>query len=225
MVRLLLEQGAEFSKRDLDGRTALDYAEKSGDAAIATPIAGHQRSLQLKLFHAAKQGDVEQLRAALKKVKNVDIRDDRGNPLLLLAAAEGHSEAVQVLLDSNVDVNARREDGRTALMLAAEQGNRNIARVLLRSGAEVNTLDLNGASPMLLAVRERHEEMVLLLRSSGVDIDAASEEGKTPLIQTIIHNDVNSTRMLLGHEQVWMFPTRREQHHCCRLLHLETTRW
>lgn len=120
----LLEHGADVDKCDLDGMTALHYAEKKGDPAIVALITDYMQSCQLELFHATKRGDVKQIRAALEKVNNVEIRDDRGKTPLLLAAAEGQLEAVKFLLDAKVRVNAAREDGRTALMVATEQRER-----------------------------------------------------------------------------------------------------
>lgn len=66
---------------------------------------------------------------------DVNVRDHRSVPAIILATENGHDRIVLALIDGGTDVNARDDDGRTAIMLARNAGNGAIAMFLRDAGA------------------------------------------------------------------------------------------
>lgn len=97
MVRVLLDNRADFSLQNHYGRTALRWAVDGGKATIA----------QLLL---EKGADI-----------NAPV-DYHGATALHWAARTGHQTVTQTLLDNGANMAARRYDGQTPLQHATHRG-------------------------------------------------------------------------------------------------------
>ncbi len=111
---------------------------------------------------AAKRGNVEEIKQALKNGVPVDLRVNntggrrawRKTTPLIWAAARGNSEAVRVLIDVGADIEAQNVQGVNALMAAsgairATSGNPlDCVRMLIEAGADCNAIDQQSNSPL-----------------------------------------------------------------------------
>ena len=145
--------------------------------AIATAQAG-------PLHEAARKGDTEAAKEAVKAGAQLEEPDETGESPLLIAALAGHKEVVVLLLDADADVHAGNKGGLTALHAAAYGGHADIVRLLIARGAVVNqSKNFYRMSPLHAAAEEGHAEVVALLLDAGAEIEAKERNGYTPLTQ------------------------------------------
>lgn len=123
--------------------------------------------LQLIALDAARHGDPDTLVPMLQAGMPVNLRDEKGNTLLMLAAYHGHEEAVRVLLRHDAEVDARNDRGQTPLAGVAFKGHLEIARILLESGGDPVADQGGGRTPIMFAAMFGHLEMVKLLEKKA----------------------------------------------------------
>ncbi|MFH1488914.1 MAG: ankyrin repeat domain-containing protein [Pseudomonadota bacterium] len=93
--------------------------------------------LDMKLFRAAQDGDVEKIAALLEQGADINVRagSDKWTPLMT-ASREGHPEAVTFLLQEGAEVNlSDSRFNKNAYHWALQYGHRDIARLLLENGS------------------------------------------------------------------------------------------
>jgi ankyrin repeat protein len=115
----------------------------------------------------ARQGKTSELSALLKQGLDVNLRDAKGNTLLMIAAYQGRIETVAMLLKAGAQVDLRNEKGQTPLGGVAFKGHVDIATLLLDAGADP-LADQGGSTPADYATMfGRHEILALLRESRG----------------------------------------------------------
>ncbi|MCX4094249.1 ankyrin repeat domain-containing protein [Nocardia sp. alder85J] len=92
--------------------------------------------LASKLFGLARTGDTATLVAYLDAGVPVNLTNDRGDTLLMLAAYHGHADAVAALLERGADPNLGNDHGQTPAAGAIFKGEDEILRALLAAGAD-----------------------------------------------------------------------------------------
>lgn len=118
-VEKALDNGADVSARNDDGRTALILAARNASPEVVQA-----------LIEAG--ADVNAGTTASKKTA------------VMGAARKGHTEIVRILTEAGADVDSRDQNGRTALMVASKQGYHEIMTLLIDNGATVDTNDRFG---------------------------------------------------------------------------------
>src|SRR3954464_13572935 len=89
-----------------------------------------------RVFDLARGGHTEELTAYVDAGVPVNLTNDKGETLLILAAYHGHSETVAALLDRGADHSRANDRGQTALAAAVfRQSSETVAR-LLQAGAD-----------------------------------------------------------------------------------------
>lgn len=86
-------------------------------------------------FDWARAGDVRHLREHLDTGRPVNLTNDRGDTLLILAAYHAQPEAVELLLARGADVDRVNDNGQTALGAAVFRQSAEIVTRLLAAGA------------------------------------------------------------------------------------------
>ncbi|MEK7953639.1 ankyrin repeat domain-containing protein [Luteolibacter soli] len=129
----------------------------------------HRRyaELQQMALDAARQGDTEMLRPMLEAGMPVELKDSKGNTLLMLAAYHGNTEAVELLLEHQAEADARNDRGQTPLAGVAFKGHLSVARILLAAGANPLADQGGGKTPAVFAAMFGHPDMVTLLEKSS----------------------------------------------------------
>ncbi|WP_035610339.1 ankyrin repeat domain-containing protein [Haloferula sp. BvORR071] len=124
--------------------------------------------LQAMALDAARQGDEETLEPMLEAGMPVNLRDEKGNTLLMLASYHGHAKATWALLRRDAEVDARNDRNQTPLAGVAFKGHLDIAKLLLDAGADPVADQGGGRTPVMFAAMFGHLEMVKLLEASAV---------------------------------------------------------
>jgi len=84
----------------------------------------------------ARAGDTAALAACLDSGVPVDLANENGDTLLMLAAYHGHEETVRALLSRGADPALANEKGQTPLAGAVFKKDAGIVRALLDAGAD-----------------------------------------------------------------------------------------
>lgn len=104
------------------------------------------------LFFAASLGDLEKVKAAIKKGANVNSKHVNQNTALHAASVQSKYDVMQLLIQNSADVNAKNQDGLTPLMVVAfETGDAKAAVLLIEGKARVDEKDRNGVTALDLA--------------------------------------------------------------------------
>lgn len=130
------------------------------------------------------------------KVKDVNIVNTKGDPILVAAATLGNYTAVEELILMGVDINkpnAFTKD--TALLRSLYNGHTEIAQRLVYSGADINATNNYHHSPLYVALEKKNVALVELFLMSGV------KEGINPayLFRSVANkNEMGVLAMLKG---------------------------
>lgn len=92
--------------------------------------------LAQKVFGLARNGDTDTVAAYVDAGVPVNLTDDKGDSLIMLAACHGHTDVVQALLDRGADPGKPNDQGQVPIAGAALKGDAELVRVLLAAGAD-----------------------------------------------------------------------------------------
>lgn len=88
------------------------------------------------MLDAARSGQTAQLLAWVDQGAPIDLRDSKGNSLVMLAAYHGHTELVAELASRGADLDMLNERGQSPLAGAVFKGDRPTVDALLAAGAD-----------------------------------------------------------------------------------------
>lgn len=142
----LIQAGAALDLQDVYGNTALIHAARNGDAEIVKALVeAHanldcqnnigQTALNVASAHPSTAYDL------IAAGANLNLRDGRGNTILILAASYGNLELVQTLVKAGADLHIQNKDGKTALDVAIRNENTSVVNYLLANQARVNDVN------------------------------------------------------------------------------------
>ena len=146
----------------------------------------------------AIHGDTAGIESVLSSGVDVDVRDAKGNTVLMEAAVVGQADTVKYLLGKGADVNATNHRGETALINAARMGHASSVQVLLAHHATVNVHDKDGWTALMYAARNDRAQAVEALIANGADVQEKGYAGITPLMAASASADVKVVRTLLA---------------------------
>jgi ankyrin repeat protein len=146
-----------------------------------------------ELFQAAKKGNPDNIRAALKSGADVNARDKNGLTPLMHAAKTGKERAVEILISEGADSTSVDNFGMGAISRAASSGSPTIIAHLIQKGADIEFVDGEGLTPLIRAVRKGKRQAVELLIDKEANADVLDEKG-TPLLSWAV---VNGTREIV----------------------------
>ena len=138
----------------------------------------------IALFHAAKAGNVEKVKASLGEggMPNYFHLPDEQKNSLHIAAEKGYVEIIKLLCDHgavpNVVVGTTKD---SALLLAVQHNQLKTAELLISLGCDVNLSNCYGNTPLHEAAHLGYVELAALLLQHGADRKVANHKGSTPL--------------------------------------------
>jgi ankyrin repeat protein len=180
----ILKAGADFSLRDKNGKSALDFALERADSKNHAETAE-----QLILAGAVSNNPLYAYFAPAAKSSNYNLRIADGMTPLHYIAREGYIGYLTFILERKADANLKNASGASPLHEAARSGNIRVMQTLIDYGAEVNAQDAKGNSVLHVAVpADSHLEAIKLFLSNGANINLRDEHGDSPLHIAILLN-------------------------------------
>ena len=147
IVAMLVERGADTSRRRGDGRTPYGVAALTGNEAVANWLASHGAATELsdvdRFVSACSRGDratADSLAKANPAIR-AELRPEHYSAFFR-AAERGDASVLESMMSCGFDPNQGDEEiGKTALHAAAMEGHLDAVRVLLAHGASVTVRD------------------------------------------------------------------------------------
>jgi len=133
------------------------------------------------VFQHARAGEPEALATLLAQGLPPNLRNERGDSLLMLACYHGHVDTVRVLLEHGADPELMNDAGQTPLAGAAFKGDLAVATLLLDQGASVASAGPNGKNALMFAAMFNRTEIARLLLARGADPHALDADGLSAL--------------------------------------------
>lgn len=132
------------------------------------------------LLEAARDGDLDRVRALLADGVEIEVAGEDGLRPLHYAANGGHTEVVKELLAAGAEIESMGgRFGSRPLHYAALGGHTGVVKELLTAGAEMEAVDNTGDRPLHDAVRGGHTEIVKELLAAGAQVQARTRDGET----------------------------------------------
>lgn len=132
-----------------------------------------------RVFQYARMGHAEDLAELFRQGLPANLRNDKGDSLLMLAAYNGQSDAARVILEAGGDPELANDRGQTPLAGAAFKDDLVIARLLLQHGAAVDGTGDGTRTALMTAAMFDRTEMVDLLLQNGADPDRRDASDQT----------------------------------------------
>lgn len=92
-----------------------------------------------KLFEGARDGDTPLVTSAIDQGVPVNLCNEKGDTLLMLAAYHGHTELVLALATRGADLDRQNDRGQTPLAGAVFKRHAGVIACLVEQGADLDT--------------------------------------------------------------------------------------
>jgi ankyrin repeat protein/pimeloyl-ACP methyl ester carboxylesterase len=158
LMEELLQDGAETSEVDPNGRTALHEAV----------IRYHSSGVLCLLEWGA----------------DIEAKDVNHRTALHLATLTKHEDMVELLVGHDADVNSENQENETALHLAARTEQYRLVKWLVKSGAKVDARNRLLRTPLMEACSVKSQEALRIVRfllTQRASLHDVDHEGHTPL--------------------------------------------
>lgn len=120
-----------------------------------------------RVFHYARTGDAGELQPLLEAGLPANIRNDKGDSLLMLASYHGAVPLVTIVLQHGGDPELVNDRGQTPLAAAAFKGDLAVMEALLAGGADVNGCGPDRRTALFTAAMFDRTDAVALLLGHG----------------------------------------------------------
>ncbi|WP_219060596.1 ankyrin repeat domain-containing protein [Pseudomonas sp. UMAB-08] len=156
-----------------------DHSKPAADATLMTDDEALEFAEQV--FDVARKGDALMLGRLLEKGLTPNLRNHKGDTLLMLASYHGHLDSVRVLLDFKADPEIRNDNGQSPIAGAAFKGDLPVVKLLVENGADVEGASADGRTALMMAAMFNRTAIVDYLLSKGANPHAQDANGVTPL--------------------------------------------
>lgn len=142
----------------------------------------HDKMTVFKFLSAASMGDLDHVKGAIAKGRNINtMMDYDGRTALMLAARENQEEVVDLLLRGGADSSHVDNFGFTALYEAARMGHDDVVQLLLDYKAKLNVDPMITTPALFAAVKAGQAGQVRRFTQVGVSPNCRGFYGRTPL--------------------------------------------
>ena len=151
---------------------------------------------------SSESGDLtfKKIKELVDQKADVNVRNAKGDTLLITAALAGDPEVAELLIKGGADVNLKSsKDGLTPLMIATYNGDMEIIDLLLNNKADVNAVNQEGQTALFLAVERGDLDVAKKLCEKGVDVNYRDpKQGLTALLLAASLGDLDMAQVLVG---------------------------
>ena len=166
---------------------------------IALPaVVGHAAGGDPSLVTAAKNDDLQGVRAQIAKHVNVNEPARDGSTALLWAVYNNNVEMTRTLIAAGAPVNAPNHYGITPLLQASRSGDATLIGMLIKAGADIGMTHPDGETPLMAAARTGHVDAVNVLVEGGANANVADAfQQETPLMWAAAEGHLDVVNILL----------------------------
>lgn len=158
------------------------------------------------LFDYIKNDKIADFKEYISKHDNIDvnIRDDRGNYLIMYAVLKNNEEIIELLLYRGSKIDIIDEDGRSILYIPIKFGYMNIIKLLLeynKTNIGISILDLKDKFtniPLHYAIILKNVNMVKMLLKYNSDTNIRDSEGNNSLHLAIYSRNLEICNLILS---------------------------
>ena len=156
----------------------------------------------MSLVELCEEGDLEEVKAALKRGDDVNTKGEGSLTGLMQAVRKNHNSVVALLLKTpNIDVNHKDDsEGCCALHRAVIRKNIEALKLLLNvPNIDVNSVTNSGKNAVSLAVKSNNiEGLKLLLDVPNIDVNIVDNRGGSAVFEAVTNN-IEVLKLLLSH--------------------------
>ena len=209
-ARVLVDNGADISVKDNDGRTLLHLmafwmTEKTElkefiEVIDINAVDTKGRSALHDVVYWGHKNNAQEL---IKAGANVNIASiENGETPIFGAVRKRRLEMVDLLIKSKAELKIKNVYGETALKLAVsgDESDLDIIKLLLQSGAEVNALNIYNESIAHEIVRSGDVDLMKLFLKYKPDLSLKDRLDKTPLDWAIERKLTKMINILKNHQ-------------------------
>lgn len=139
--------------------------------------------MKFDVLHIAEYGTPEEMREAINKNVDINMKDDEGITPLMGAIAYDHLEIAKLLLENGASVDIQDDNGFTPLHYAYEYIMPDIAKAMVEKNPKIlNKENKYGNQPLWTAVTQAQiplEHLEFLLKK-GADINHKNKTNSSP---------------------------------------------
>jgi len=135
----------------------------------ASMTVEEQHDFAEQVFDRARQGDAAMLQRLLESGLPANLRNHKGDTLLMLACYHGHLDAARVLLEHGADPLIANDKGQLPIAGAAFKGDLAMVQLLVEQGVAVDAAAADGRTALMLAAMFNRTAMVDYLLALGAD--------------------------------------------------------
>ncbi len=152
----------------------------------------------LRLVDAAKNQDLQQVRALLSGHPDVNARSEDGSTALLWAAHWNDLQTAELLVRAGADANLANDFRMTPLSQACTNGSAALVDLLIKAGANPNTPIGTGETPLMTCARAGSADAVRMLLVHGANVNAKEpNQNQTALMWAAAEQHANVAQVLI----------------------------
>jgi len=143
----------------------------------------------LHLITASDKGDIETVKALLKKDVYIHAQDGQGRCALVVAAYKNNLEIVDLLIAAGADVNMKDDTLQSAYLISTSDGFTELLKKTLNAGADVHCTDSYNGTGLIRAADRGHVEIIRELLKTDIRVNHINRIGWTALHEAVILGD------------------------------------
>lgn len=169
---------------------------------VETFAATSESYLDNYMMMAVKKGDIATIKLLKEKGANLNIKDKKGNSLLMLSIYLGYDNIFEYLIKNGANYLLTDNSGRSPLILSIYLDREKMIDYMLDSGLleGLNIKDINGKTALMIAVAKGDEKLVGKLLKLGANPNEKDKLGRTPLAEAMDLNLPEITKILLRNQ-------------------------
>lgn len=151
--------------------------------------------LESRYLEAARNGDLEGVKAALNEGVNPNVQAKDWSTAILLAARGKHYDLVSFLAErDDVDINLQDQKSFNPFIHGCINNDLHLVKLMVAAGCELERLTRFGGNGLTPCAEKGHLELVTYLTTeTDINVNHTNTLGWTALIEAVILNDGGAT--------------------------------